>query len=75
MLHVTNVWLIEVSNLTSSRNRLKKSQVSVYVEPEQAATLRELSRRTRVPQQVYLREGLDLVLQRYKSELRNEPKR
>jgi hypothetical protein len=59
----------------SSRERLKKSQVSVYVDPEQAAALRELSRRTRVPQQVYLREGLDLVLQRYKAELRKEPKR
>lgn len=55
---------------TSSRDRLKKSQVSVYVEPKQAAALRKLSERTRVPQQVYLREGLDLVLQRYKAQLR-----
>ena len=60
---------------TSSRERLKKSQVSVYVEPEQAAALRELSRRTRVPQQVYMREGVDMVLHRYRAELRKESKR
>jgi hypothetical protein len=60
---------------TNSRDRLRKSQVSVYVEPEQAAALRELSKRTRIPQQVFLREGVDLVLQRYKAELRKGAKR
>lgn len=45
---------------------LLKSQVMMYCEPEQAAALKALSERTRVAQQVYLREGLDLVLAKYR---------
>ncbi len=51
----------------NSSDRLLKHQFSLYVEPEQAGALRELSKRTRVPQQVYLREGLDWVLKKYKA--------
>ena len=47
-------------------NRLKKSALPLYVEPEIAEELRALSERTRVPQQVYLREGVDLVLKKYR---------
>jgi hypothetical protein len=46
-------------------NRLLKELMSIYVDKPQAAALRALSARTRVPQQIYLREGLDLVLKRY----------
>jgi hypothetical protein len=51
---------------TSSVERLLKTQLAIYLEPEQAVALKALSARTRVPQQVYLREGLDYVLARYK---------
>lgn len=50
----------------NSSDRLLKEQIALYLEPEQAAALRELSARTRVPQQVYLREGLDWVLKKYR---------
>jgi hypothetical protein len=59
----------------SSRSRLVKEAWSLYLDPEVAAALRKLSEKTRVPAQEYLREGVDLVLQRYKNELRKEPKR
>jgi len=49
----------------SSYERLKKIPVATYLEPEQATALKALSARTRVPAQVYLREGLDLVLAKY----------
>lgn len=54
----------------NSSDRLLKEQVALYLEPEQAAALRELSARTRVPQQVYLREGLGWVLKKYRGPLR-----
>jgi hypothetical protein len=49
---------------TTKRQRLKlhKIPVMAYLEPEQVAALRALSLRTHVPQQVYLRQGLDLIL-------------
>jgi Ribbon-helix-helix domain len=49
----------------NSSDRLKKAQLSFYPEPEHYARLRELSARTGVPQQVYLRRGLEFVLQTY----------
>jgi len=49
----------------NSSDRLKKAQLSFYPEPENYERLRALSARTGVPQQVYLRRGLDFVLQTY----------
>lgn len=49
----------------NSSDRLRKAQLSFYPEPENYARLRALSARTGVPQQVYLRRGLDFVLQTY----------
>ena len=51
---------------SSSKNRLLKTQVIAYLEPSQAQALKRLSAETRVPQQVYMREGVDLVLAKYK---------
>jgi hypothetical protein len=53
---------------TSIKLRLKKVPVLAYLEPEQAAELKALSERTRVPQQVYIREGIDWVLDRHSPE-------
>ena len=47
---------------SNSRSRLKKAQLSFYCEPEDYEKLKALSERTGVPQQVYLRRGLDHVL-------------
>jgi hypothetical protein len=55
------------SSKPNSRSRLKKKAISVYVEDHQQDALRALSAATRVPQQVYIREGLDLVLAKYAS--------
>jgi len=51
----------------SSKLRLVKVPVQAYLEPEQARALKELSVRTRVPQQAYLREGIEHVLAKYRS--------
>jgi len=50
----------------SSKMRLIKIPVQAYLEPEQAAGLKALSDQTRVPQQAYIREGIDAVLAKYK---------
>ncbi len=45
--------------------QLKKKQVPLYLEPEQYVQLKKLCEKTRVPMQVYLREGVDMVLKKY----------
>jgi hypothetical protein len=55
-----------VKKKTSSKDRLLKIPVSLYLEPKQAAEMRALSERTRVPQQTYIREGVDIVLAKYR---------
>ncbi len=42
----------------------RKEQITVYVDVEQAAALRELSVRTRVPFSVYIRQAVALLLDR-----------
>jgi hypothetical protein len=41
--------------------------MSLYLESAQAEALRALSTRTRVPQQVFLREALDALLAKYQT--------
>ncbi len=45
-------------------------QMPAYLTPKQKAGLEKLSAATRVSQQAYLREGIDMVLARYKKQLR-----
>ena len=52
----------------NSSDRLKKIQVALYLDADQVDALKILSLKTRVPQQVYLREGLDYVLKKYKNQ-------
>ena len=54
---------------TTQRQRLKLHKIPflAYLEPEQREELRNLSLRTNVPQQVYIREGLSLVLKRHRA--------
>ncbi len=47
----------------------KKISTTIYITEEQDRRLKELNRRTKVPVSVYIREGIDLVLDRYKDVL------
>jgi hypothetical protein len=48
----------------NSRDRLRKVQLSFYVEPDDYRALKEISHRTGIPQQVFMRRGLSMILQR-----------
>ena len=50
----------------------KKVLRSVYLESEQMERLKRLSATTRVPQAVYIREGLDLVMKKYEKRIQAE---
>ncbi|MCB9666619.1 MAG: ribbon-helix-helix domain-containing protein [Myxococcales bacterium] len=43
----------------------KKVSTTIYVTPEQNEQLKLLHERTKVPVAVYIREGIDLVLEQY----------
>ena len=48
----------------------KKALRSVYLDSEQVERLKNLSTITRVPQAVYIREGLDLVMDKYEKKIK-----
>ena len=50
-------------------NRSKKIATTVYITEEQQNLLKELNRRTRVPIAEFIREGIDLVLEKHASVL------
>lgn len=43
---------------------------SIYLDLDQIEKIKKLSEKTKVPQAVYVREGLDLLLQKYEEQLR-----
>jgi predicted DNA-binding protein len=47
----------------------KKVSTTVYITSEQSEKLKQLTERTKVPTAAYIREGIDLVLERYKDRL------
>ena len=47
----------------------KKISTTIYITEEQDEELKELSRRTKVPVSVYIREGIDAVLGKYRDVL------
>lgn len=47
----------------------KKISTTIYITPEQNDRLKLLHDRTKVPVAVYIREGIDLVLERHKDQL------
>ncbi|MGB3052563.1 MAG: ribbon-helix-helix domain-containing protein [Polyangiales bacterium] len=47
----------------------KKISTTVYITPEQNERLKLLHERTKVPVAVYIREGIDLVLETHQDEL------
>ena len=46
-----------------------KTQITTYILVSQKEKLKSLSGKTRVPISEYLREGIDLVLEKYREEL------
>ena len=47
----------------------KKVSTTIYITPEQSESLKVLHERTKVPVAVYIREGIDLVLERHEANL------
>jgi predicted DNA-binding protein len=47
----------------------KKISTTVYITEEQSEKLKQLNQKTKVPIAHYIREGIDLVLERYKNQL------
>jgi len=47
----------------------KKVSTTIYIEPEQLELLKTLNERTKVPMAEYIREGIDLVLQKHADKL------
>jgi predicted DNA-binding protein len=47
----------------------KKVSTTIYITPEQNERLKLLNERTKVPVAEYIRQGIDLVLDRYRANL------
>lgn len=47
----------------------KKLSTTVYITPEQDELLKKLHARTKVPVAEYIRQGIDLVLEKYRDQL------
>ena len=47
----------------------KKISTTIYITEEQDHSLKELSKRTKVPVSVYIREGIDAILNHYRDVL------
>jgi predicted DNA-binding protein len=47
----------------------KKISTTIYITPEQNERLKALNQKTKVPVAEYIRQGIDLVLDKYKSQL------
>ena len=47
----------------------KKLSTTVYITPEQDARLKALHDRTKVPVAEYIRQGIDLILEKYRDQL------
>ncbi len=47
------------------KKKLTKKTINAHLEPEQIERLEKLHEKTRVPRQVYIREGIEMVLKKY----------
>ncbi len=47
----------------------KKISTTIYITPEQNELLKALNTKTKVPVAEYIRQGIDLILEKYKSQL------
>jgi predicted DNA-binding protein len=47
----------------------KKISTTIYITPEQNELLKRLNQKTKVPVAEYIRQGIDLVLEKYRDQL------
>lgn len=47
----------------------KKISTTIYITPEQNELLKVLNQKTKVPVAEYIRQGIDLVLEKYRDQL------
>ena len=47
----------------------KKISTTIYITPEQDERLKLLNQKTKVPVAEYIRQGIDLILEKYKGSL------
>ncbi len=47
----------------------KKISTTIYITPEQNELLKALNQKTKVPVAEYIRQGIDLILEKYKEAL------
>ena len=47
----------------------KKISTTIYITPEQNQLLKELNQKTKVPVAEYIRQGIDLILEKHKTDL------
>lgn len=47
----------------------KKISTTIYITPEQNELLKELNQKTKVPVAEYIRQGIDLILEKHKDHL------
>lgn len=54
---------------------MAKKLISVYMDEEQIKRLARLSAKTRVPRSVYIRDGLDFILDKCEKKLKGKHKK
>jgi DNA replicative helicase MCM subunit Mcm2 (Cdc46/Mcm family) len=69
-----NVLYYIVFYFIEERKSLAQRKVArtIYINDEQLEALKRLSEKTKVPQSVYVREALDMVLEKYSEQLKFE---
>ena len=67
-----NVLYYIVFDFIEERTSLTQKKVArtIYIKDEQMEALKRLSEKTKVPQSVYVREALDMVLEKYSEQLK-----
>jgi predicted DNA-binding protein len=67
-----NVLYYIVFHFIEERTSLTQKKVArtIYIKDEQMEALKRLSEKTKVPQSVYVREALDMVLEKYSEQLK-----
>jgi Ribbon-helix-helix domain len=67
-IYSSEIEMAKKKTALQNRLRLVKVPTMAYLDPEQATALRELSAKSGKPMQSYLREGVDLVIEKYRGE-------
>jgi predicted DNA-binding protein len=62
----------EIDSLEDNTMKILRS---IYLENEQVERLMKLSTKTKIPQAVFIREGLDLMLAKYENEIKGSNKK